>query len=310
MRILRRAIPLLATALATAPAAATDVTIADTHVYPESLSTDRAGRIYVGSVKGIVYRSMPGGVTAEPWIRRDAENGLLAILGVLVDEPSDTLWLCSAAMPFSSPPTAGISSLKAFALKTGKLKASYPFPGPPSSCNDVTIARDGTAFATDTPNGRIFRLRRGAAALELFAQDDRLRSVDGIAFSGDGTLYVNLVSAQKMLRIDRDRGGAYKGLTELKLSQPVAGPDGLRLIAGNRFLQAEGNSGRITEVTITGDKADIRVVRDGLNSPAAVAPCGRMACTAEGKILYLVDPKLKGQDPGPFVIRAFPLGVK
>ena len=97
------------------------------------------------------------------------------------------------------------------------------------------------------------------------------------------------------------------GLTELALSQPVAGPDGFRLIAGNRFLLAEGNSGRVDEVVIDGDRATITVLKEGLVSPPGVTLVGRTLYALEGKILYLIDPKLKGQDPGPFLVRAIPL---
>jgi hypothetical protein len=49
------------------------------------------------------------------------------------------------------------------------------------------------------------------------------------------------------------------------------------------------------------------VLREGLNSSPGVTPVGGTAYAIEGKIRYLIDPKLKGQDPGPFVIRAIPL---
>jgi sugar lactone lactonase YvrE len=192
-------------------------------------------------------------------------------------------------------------------LKTGKPKGAWPLPAPASACNDITIARDGTAYASDTPNGRIFTLKRGAKALELFAEDARLKGIDGIVFSGDGTLYANIVTKGQLVRIDRGPDGRFSGVTELKLSQPVAGPDGFRLISGNRFLLAEGNGGRIDEATIEGDQATIKVLKEGLASPPGVTAVGRTAYAIEGKIGYLIDPKLKGQEPGPFFVRAIPL---
>ncbi len=109
------------------------------------------------------------------------------------------------------------------------------------------------------------------------------------------------------MRVDRGPDGKMTGLTELKLSQPVAGPDGFRLISGNRFLLAEGNSGRIDEVTIKGDSAGISVLKEGLVSPPGVTLSGHTAYGLEGKITYLFDPKLKGQSPEPFMARAIPL---
>ncbi len=194
-----------------------------------------------------------------------------------------------------------------FDLRTGKPKASFPFPAPASACNDIAIDKDGTAFATDTPNGRIFRVKPGSSTLELYLQDDKLKGIDGIEFSGDGKLYVNIVSRGALVRIDRQADGSAGALTELKLSEPVKGPDGFRLIEGNRFLLAEGQGGRVDEVTISGDTATIRVLKDGLNSPPGVTRVGNTVYVIEGKIGYLLDPKLKGQDPGPFKALALPL---
>ena len=286
-----------------------DVIIDDTAVYPESITSTSDGTLINGSVKGIVYRALRTQTSATPWIRSTPENGMLSVLGVLADERSSTLWLCSAPMPVpGAPPAAGKpSSLMTFDLRTGQPKASYPFPAPASACNDIALDADGTAFATDTPNGRIFRLAKGAKALDLFAQDDTLKGIDGIVFGGDGTLYVNIVSRGALVRVDRKADRSFAGLTELTLSEPVKGPDGFRLIAGNRFLLAEGNAGRIDEVTIRGNDAQVRVLRDGLNSPPGVTAVGNTAYALEGKIGYLVDPKLKGQDPGVFRIHAIPL---
>ncbi len=294
---------------ACAAPAGQDVRIDDVAVFPESLSSTSDGTLYVGSMKGVIFRAPPGSAVAEPWILPSEDNGILSILGVLADPRSHTLWICSSPTPLRSPPAVGVSALMAFDLKTGAQKGAYPFPAPASACNDITIARDGAAYATDTPNGRIFVLRPGARQLELFAADSRLKGIDGIVFGGDGTLYLNIVSRGQLMRVDRGPDGAFRGLVELKLSQPVAGPDGFRLISGERFLLAEGNSGRIDEVDIDGDEANIRVLKEGLVSPPGVTPVGQTAYAIEGKILYLIDPKLKGLDPGPFMVRAIQLAT-
>ena len=299
-------------AVSTPPAAAlaapaADVVIDDQGVFPESLSSTRDGALYIGSIKGVVFRALRREAKATAWIRPTAANGLLSILGVLVDERRGTLWVCSAPSPIRTPPAVGVTALMAFDLHSGARKAAYPFPPPAGACNDVTIGKDGATYATDTPNGRIFRLRPGGRSLELYASDPQLKGIDGIVFGGDGKLYVNIVGRGALMRVDRGADGAVTGLTELQLSQPVAGPDGFRLIAANRFLLAEGNSGRIDEVTIDGDRAQVRVLRDGLVSPPGVTMARGGAYGLEGKILYLVDPRLKGQDPGPFAARAIPL---
>ena len=291
-----------------ADAAPTDIVIDDSNVYPESMSAAADGSIYIGSIKGIVFRAAPGSAVAKPWIRPTAQNGILSILGVLADDKSHTLWICSSPVPFRNPPAVGTASLMAFDLKSGAQKGVYPFPAPASVCNDITIGRDGTAYATDTPNGRIFTLSRGAKSLQQFAADPQLKGIDGIVFSGEGVLYVNIVTRNALLRVALNKDGSAGALTELNVSEPLGAPDGFRLINGRRFLLAEGSKGRIDEVTIDGNNAKIRILKDGLISPPAVTRVGNTAYALEGKIGYLVDPALKGQDPGQFKVYAVPLG--
>jgi len=297
---------LAATAMAAAASAAPrgDIRIDGAHVFPESMSATADGTVYVGSIWGVVYRARPGAAMAEAWAQPE---GVLSILGVLTDAAHKTLWLCSTPNSFRNPPVAGTSAVMALDLKSGRKTGDWPFPAPASTCNDITIARDGTAFASDTANGRVFTVKPGAEAMELFAQDDRLKGIDGIVFGGDGTLYANIVTKGQLVRLDRGADGRFSGVTVLTLSQPVAGPDGFRLISGNRFLLAEGNSGKVDEVTIDGDAARIKVLKEGLVSPPGVGAVGKTAYAIEGKIGYLIDPKLKGQEPGAFYVRAIPL---
>jgi sugar lactone lactonase YvrE len=299
---------MLALALAgTAAAAQSDIRIDGTRVHPESITSDAAGNIYVPSTGGTIYRALAGATTAEPWIAPSAENGLLSAFGVLADDARRTLWVCNNP-PFGGPPQPGAkSSLKAFDLATGAIEASYDFPSDgPAICNDIAVAADGTTYATDTSGGRIFALAPEGEALTVFAADPGLVGIDGIAFAEDGTMYINNVRANTMQRVNRN-GRAFAGLTTLTLSQPVSGPDGLRPVSGNRFLQAEGQGNRVTYVDIDGDHATITPVKTGLESSPGVTHVGQVGYATEGKINYLFDPALRDQDPGEFVIRAFAL---
>jgi len=282
-----------------------DILIDATHVFPESITSTSAGAVITGSFKGVIFRAQPGESLAKAWIRPTPENGLQAVFGVLADEKSNTLWVCSVPNPFERSAHPKPSAVVALDLKSGASKGIYDFPGG-GTCNDIAIARDGSAYATDTPNGRLLRLPPGGKALEVFGQDEKLKGIDGLVFSGDGTLYINIVSSGALLRVGI-ADGRMGQLTELKVSQPLAGPDGFRLISGNRFLIAEGSGGRIDEVVIEGDTAQVRVLREGLNSSPGVTLVGKTVYAIEGKIGYLIDPKLKGQDPGPFTIHAIAL---
>lgn len=284
-----------------------DIRIAGERVFPESITSDAAGNIYVGSLGGIIYRAAAGSEVAEPWVTPDEQNGLLSLFGVLADERHGVLWTCSNPNSFGPPDPSAGSSVVAFDLSNGTHRASYPFPAGPAACNDMAVAADGALYVTDTAQGRIFSLGEGADSLELFAQGENLVGVDGIAFAADGTMYINNVRANLVQRVDRDEGGAYAGLTDLTLSQPVGGPDGLRPVGGSKFLQAEGSGGRVAVIEVSGDSATVTPVRTDLESSPGVTRVGSVGYATEGKINYLIDPALQGQDPGEFYIRAFAL---
>ncbi len=284
-----------------------DIVMDGSNLYPESMSSGADGTVYIGSMKGIVFRARPGSAKATPWIKPTARNGILTLLGVLVDEPDHMLWLCSSPGTLRSPPVTGTASLMAFDLKTGRQRGNYPFPAPASVCNDISVAPNGDVYASDTPNGRILRLAKGEKSLTVFAEDARLKGIDGLVFGGNGVLYLNNVSRNQLLIVDIHSDGTAGPITPLVLSQPVAGPDGFRFIGSNRFLLAEGNAGRVDLVTISGIRADIQVLREGLQSPPAVTLVGNTVYALEGKILYLINPALKGKDPGPFKAYAVPM---
>jgi len=253
-----------------------DIRIGDTDVFPESVTSTSDGTVYAGSVKGNVYRAAPGESVALPWIQTSDANGILTILGVFADEQSNTLWLCSVPNLFGPERSEGVSSLMAFDLGSAEQKGVYPFPPPASACNDIAVGPDGNVFATDTPNGRIFKLAPQASELELFGEDPALIGVDGIAFAADGTLYVNNVRTNEILRIETN-GRVMTGVTKLAVSHELGGPDGFRHIEGNRFLQAEGTIGRVGIVTNDGDTETLEVLSDEFTTSPRETPDGDTA---------------------------------
>jgi len=284
-----------------------DIRIMDTQVFPESITSRSDGTVYVGSVKGNVYRAESGAAEAHAWIRHSAANGILSILGVLADEASNSLWLCSVPNFFGPERSEGVSELKAFDLDSGALKGSYPFPAPASVCNDITVAADGSVYASDTSNGRIFKLAPGAPALSLFGADSVLVGIDGLAFSADGTLYVNNVRSNEIIRVEVSPAGSMGVLTSLQLSHELGGPDGMRLIDGQRFIQAEGTIGRLGILSIDGDSATLEVLRDDLLSTPGATVVGDTVYVIESNIGYLTNPTLRGQEPEAFMLYAVPL---
>ena len=281
-----------------------DILIDGQGVHPESVTSTPAGAIFTGSITGTIYRAAPGEVVARPFIVPDTENGLRSVFGVLADPKSGRLWVCSVPNSFGprvagAPPPAP-SEVAAFRLDSGKLVGRWPFPAPGGTCNDIAVGKDGSAYASDTPGGRILKLPRNGKALEVVVADDRLKGIDGLDFGADGALYWNNVQRNELWRTTLPAAGRPAQFTRLEVSGKMGGPDGLRHIGGNRFLQAEGTSGRATLVTVSGDTAQILVLRDGLNSSPGITLLGNTVYVVEGKIQYLFNPDLRGKDPGPF----------
>jgi len=287
--------------------AASDVLIDDRDVYPESITSTRGGDLIVGSIKGNLYRAPKGADKATVWVRPDGLNGLQSVFGVLADERSGLLWVCSVPNPFQPPVQGAVAELVSLDLATGALRARHAFPPPRAVCNDMTVAKDGSVYAADTQNGRILKLAGGKGTLKPWGEAEALKGIDGIAFAADGTLYANNVQKNTLLRVAMAKDGRMGEVTVLKIDEKLGGPDGMRLIDGHRFLLAEGTTGRISEVTLTQDSARLRPLRTGLISSPGVTRVGRIVYAIEGKIGYLVDPALKGKDPNPFKIIAIPL---
>ena len=296
---------LLAISLNAATPAVTEITLPGTLVYPESITSTADGTLIVGSLgHGNVMRIAPGKTTAEEWIK-PGTGGLNQVLGVYADEKGKTLWVCSNNLEQKGEAT----SVKAFDLKSGAIKGTYPLPGQGPLCNDIAVAEDGAAYVTDTLQGSVLMLKPGSKNLEISAKDPLLAGADGLAFGDKAILYVNSVTTNKLLRLDLGPDGKSKSVTELKLSRPVDRPDGMRAIGKHRMLLAE-NSGKMDIVTFEGtglQNASIKTIKEGLESTPGVTATRGMAWIVEGKLNYRNDPQMKGKDPGKFKMYSIPL---
>ncbi len=298
------ALLLLAAACYAAPAL-TEITLPGTRIFPESITSTSDGTLIVGSLgHGNVSRIAPGSAMAQEWIK-PGTGGLNQVLGVYADEKGKTLWVCSNNLENKGEATAAM----AFDLKTGAPKGTYPLPGDGTLCNDIAAASDGTTYFTDTRQGSVVMLKPGGKSLEIAAKDPLLAGADGLAFGEKTILYVNSVTAGKLLRLDLGPDGKAKSVVELKLSRPLDRPDGMRAIGKNRLLLAE-NSGKMSIVTFEGSDpqtAKIDTIKEGLESTPGVAATRGMAWIVEGKLNYRNDPAFKDKDPGLFKMYAVPL---
>ncbi len=297
--------------LAAAPAVAapaSSVSLPGTRLFPESITATRNGDLYIGSYgNGGVYRAKAGASAAALWLD-PAKTGIKTALGVFADESQGVLFVCSiSSQEVARDPASQF--LYAFDLKTGAPKAKIAMPDPAKAvCNDMDIGKDGALYVTDTGTSSIYRLGKGGSKLETWITDARLAGIDGIATAGDGGFYVNSVTVSKLFHIAMGADGKAGGITELKPSLPLAGPDGMRKTAGDRFLLAENSatSGRVSEVTVNGDQASVRVIKQD-PGVTAMTLIGNRVWIDNAKFAYRTGQAKGAEDPGPFVIYSAPL---
>lgn len=286
-----------------APARADAIRIPGDKTYPESITSTADGTVIIGSLgTGEIWRAAPGASTAELWIK-PGTNGMLSALGVLADDRSGTLWVCSSDLS-----EAGVRltegkkpvALKSFDLTSGAPKASIPLPGDRTLCNDMVTAPDGTLYVTDSFSPHILRLKPDARQFEVWAEDPRFSvkegaGLDGIAIGADGNVYTNTFNGGGLFRIERRKDGSAGKVTQLMTSRKLVLPDGLRSY-GDKLLMIEGE-GRLDLVSVDGDKASIEVVKDGYKAPVSVTKVGQTLWVLEGQLPHLFDPKTGKPDP-------------
>lgn len=272
---------------------AADILIADAKSQPESLTVAPGGVLIVGSASTpFVYKVRAGASTAEKFIDASAEGPGTFFFGMLADASTNTLWACQLTPVPNSTPVRRHTVLRSFDLSTGAPKIRWDLPGDNTVCNDFAIGPDKALYITDTGPGRIYKLPAGASTAELFLEHRVLVGVDGITFL-DGTLYVNNVFTNNLYRIPVDAAGKAGQPVDIWMDQPVKGPDGMRAANGKLFL-AENGSGKISVLTVNGDKASVTVIKEGLKTPTAVEPAGDTLWIAErgaGKAVSMPMPK-------------------
>ena len=268
------------------------ISIQSKNLFPESITSTSDGTIIVGSWgTNSVWRIPAGGNTAAKWIDSSTTAGPL--LGVLADEKSGRLLVCKAGV-------------RTFDLKTGSPKEFLTIPTANPFCNDLAVRNDGSIYVTDTNGAKVFMFAKGKTEAVEVASDPLLAGADGLAFLNDANrLYVNSVTTGKLLRLDLAKDGKATKITDLKLSRPLQGPDGMRAMDGKRLIIAEGN-GRTAMGVPQGDTVQITTIKEGGmdgGTPAVTVTKG-VGWTIEGKLRQR-DANNPDADKGPF--RLFPV---
>jgi sugar lactone lactonase YvrE len=269
--------------------------------HPEGLAIDSAGNMYIGSVgTGEVLRLGHDDLVPERLVAPGTDE-MTAAVGLVVDEGTDTLWVCSADVTFMKP-----NALKSFRLSTGTPIDSFLLPDGQGICNDLVLDPRGNLYVTDSVTGRIHRLAAGGSALEVWSADPAFAPATPGEFTVNGadfdpvsnSLYVVKSSSGDLFRVPLDPSGAAGAAEKIALDRPLLGPDGLRVFNDSTlFVVENGENGQLTRVDLTGDQGSAQVVADSLEQPSGLVIDGDQVWVAEGQI-----PRLIGFDTTPKVL--------
>jgi len=299
-----------------------------TRFFPEGVAVDRNGNFYMGSMDlGLIYKGTADNPTAVPFIPAGS-NGLVSVLGIYADDPTNTLWVCSSDAGNGSRTGTAPVALKAFNLTTGEAKSSYAWPAPPTTmipgttvngfCNDLTVDADGNVYATDSWYPRIVRLKKGATALDTWVNDATLGSgqwhLNGIDVDqSSGNLFVldqgSDAQSGKLFRIPITGTGAAGTITQIQFSAPLKHPDGLKVIAPNLFAMGEA-AGAVSTIKVTNNSGVVTNVISGLRSASTLALYQASAWVLENQGDHFWDPTNAGPNAyPPFRLMEIPLTV-
>jgi sugar lactone lactonase YvrE len=181
-------------ALATTRIGSSDVawTIPEKGLITEGLAYDAGSRsLYVSSARqGKVVRIDARGRTSDFTKKDPALHGLS---GMGIDAKRRLLWACSTASARVAGFTKGdpnAAALVAFRLSDGGVAKRVNLEAD-AFCDDLSVARDGTVYASDSM-GAIVRLRPGGDRAETLVPRGKIRSPQGSALSADeNILYVS-----------------------------------------------------------------------------------------------------------------------
>jgi hypothetical protein len=241
----------------------------DPKLIPEGIAYDaKSERFFIGS---IAQRKII--VTAGKGETRDfsgPDDKLDDILGLTVDAAGAHLYAVSTNGFEESAKTERRNAVVRYDLESGRLLDRFPAPAA-AQLNDLTVAPDGTLYATDSASGTIFRKKPAEKSLTPLGEKGALRGANGIALAPDGALYVTLSTG--IARVDTTGG------EPTRLPQPdtvvTGGIDGLYWHDGDLLgIQNSTNPGRVVRIALAdkGTRIAGATVLQSHHHPAFVEP--------------------------------------
>lgn len=201
-----------------------------------------------GILEGIVYRERTGDLFLGDvhhrciWRRNRAgkierfnaaDEELLGIFGIALDETRGLLWAAMSAVPEMEGFTGeleGQAALAAFSLATSELVrvVHAPVDGRAHGLGDLAIGPDGTVYATDSKAPVIWKLAPDAEEMQVVADSPALGSLQGLVLEDRILLVADHANGLFTVALD-------SGLIQALATPPnttLVGLDGLAPIPG------------------------------------------------------------------------------
>ncbi len=278
-----------------AAAAASDVITAERGGFiPEGIEYDEDnGRFLTGSLaEGTIFVIERDGRVV-PFIR-DAE--LVSTVGIEADEDRDRLLVTNSnSAVFADQNASGHAKLGVYHLTSGERLAMVDLGATIAAparyfANDVTVDSTGNAYVTDTFANAIYRVTPGyeASVLHRFTDLPQGALLNGIVYHDAG--YLLTVADDRIYKVPVANPA---GTTQVNVSEPAAGQDGIVLTDDGRLV-ATSNSG--TEPRLVAFRSD-----DNWTTAqrAGVAVLNGQATTAAivGDDIWAVHPHFNDAEP-------------
>jgi sugar lactone lactonase YvrE len=219
---------------------------------------------------------------------KEAQDGMLAGLGMTIDAKRRLLWVNSAASPeMRVKGDEGTAMLAAYDLRDGHLvkKLTNGSKEKPSLLNDLVLLEDGTLFITDTLRQNVVRLAPDANEFEVWLADV-LRYPNGITVSADQrALYVADFRGIHRVEI------ADKSMKRLETTKLVNGIDGLQFHEDTLIgIQNAIGKPRVVRVHLSDNRVEILEAKNPLfEVPTTGAIAG-------GAYYFIANPGLRAFD--------------
>jgi sugar lactone lactonase YvrE len=261
---------------------------------PEGIEYDEDnGRFLTGSLaEGTIFVIERDGRVV-PFVR-DAE--LVSSVGIEVDEDRDRLLVANSdSSVFGNQTATGHAKLGVYNLMTGERLAIVDL-GPTVAAgsryfaNDVTVDDAGNAYVTDTFVGAIYRVTPDyrATVLHQFSDLPQGAQLNGIVAHDGG--YLLVVAGDRIYKVPLANPA---GTTQVNVTDPVAGQDGIVLTDDGRLVATSNSATEPRLVAFRSNDDWASAQRDG------VALLNGQATTAAivGDEIWAVHPHFADAEP-------------